>query len=90
MPTERRTILFFPSSIASVKKIILQPDGKILLGGSFGRVNGNTSACITRLNTNGTFDTSFNPGGVGATADVNGIEVLPDGKILIADFFFDL
>src|SRR5690554_3832213 len=43
-----------------VKKIVLQPDGKILAVGEFTTFNGQTQNRITRLNANGTLDTSFN------------------------------
>ena len=39
----------------------VQPDGKILIGGSFTTVLGVTRNNIARLNTDGTLDTAFNP-----------------------------
>ena len=40
-----------------------------------------------RLNADGTLDTTFNPGGAGADAQVNGVVLQPDGKILIVGYF---
>lgn len=40
-------------------------DQKILIGGSFTQVNGIARTGIARLNTDGTVDMSFNPGGTG-------------------------
>lgn len=57
---------------------VLQPDGKVLIGGS--AFNGYSA--ITRINANGTFDTSFTSG-LTATNYIKTIKLLPDGKILI-------
>ena len=39
----------------------VQPDGKILIGGSFSSVLGVPRNNIARLNTDGTLDIAFNP-----------------------------
>jgi uncharacterized delta-60 repeat protein len=70
----------------SVLAINLQPDGKILIGGSFTSCNGIARNRIARLNANGSLDTGFNPG-IGANDDVYGMALQPDGKILISGFF---
>lgn len=67
----------------------LQPDGKILMGGSFvtGR-NGTTQNHIQRLNADGTLDTGFNTGGTtGVNGDVFAIDVQASGKILVGGLF---
>jgi uncharacterized delta-60 repeat protein len=46
----------------TVSSIALQSTGKILLSGSFTMFNGNSQAYLTRLNSNGTVDLTFNPG----------------------------
>ena len=47
---------------ATVYAMALQTDGKIVIGGDFTAVNGNTNYNhIARLNTDGSVDTSFNP-----------------------------
>jgi len=48
-----------PSQTGIWAPIIVQPDGKILLGGVFATVNGISRDGLVRLNTNGTVDTSF-------------------------------
>jgi uncharacterized delta-60 repeat protein len=79
----------FSASIAAfdegIYAIAVQPDGKVLIGGGFTLVNGIERFGIARLNTNGTVDTSFNPGtgAYGAYA----IAVQPDGRVLIAGGF---
>ena len=71
-----------------VYSVAVQPDGKILIGGEFTRYDGYDRNRIARVNTDGSLDTSFNPGS-GANGDVgrNSIAVQPDGKILIAGAF---
>jgi uncharacterized delta-60 repeat protein len=71
---------------AAVNTIVQQPDGKILIGGSFTRFNGVTVNHIARLNINGSLDNTFNPGS-GASASVNTIVQQTDGKILIGGSF---
>jgi uncharacterized delta-60 repeat protein len=81
---------FNPGSGANdaVQCIAVQSDGRILIGGSFTELNGATSNHIARLNSDGSLDTSFDPGS-GVDGDVNTIAVQPDGKILIAGAFFE-
>ena len=62
----------------------VQPDGKILIGGSFTTVLGVTRNNIARLNTDGTLDTAFNPN---ANSLVYSIAVQADGKILAGGDF---
>ncbi len=70
-----------------VNSIAVQTDGKILLGGRFGRYNGITKSGIIRLNPNGTDDTSFKTSGEGFNAEVNAIKIQPDAKILVGGNF---
>jgi uncharacterized delta-60 repeat protein len=82
-----------PGPSNSIQEIATAPDGKILVGGTFGTLNGQTVGQITRLNPDGTRDMSFNAGGVGTTGppnilrSVNSIIVQPDGKIMIGGIF---
>ncbi|MDX2306572.1 MAG: hypothetical protein NW226_27425 [Microscillaceae bacterium] len=71
-----------------VISLALQPDGKILAGGFFTSYNGITRNQITRLNANGSLDTSFDPG-TSLNDVVRSINIQPDGKILAGgDFTF--
>lgn len=69
----------------TVRSIAIQSDGKILVGGQFLSIGGQTRFNIARLNTDGTAD-SFDP-----SASVGGavfsIAVQPDGKILVGGAF---
>ena len=65
----------------------MQPDGKILIGGSFTTVLGVARNNIARLNTDGTLDTAFDPN---ANTDVYSIAVQADGKILAGGNFTNI
>lgn len=71
-----------PASFCSA----IQPDGKILVGGQFNVVSGNSYSRICRVNSNGTLDTSFNVG-TGFNNGVTSITIQPDGKLLCTGFF---
>lgn len=68
-----------------VLSIALQPDGKILIGGSFSTINGVSRNSIARLNADGSLDASFNPG-TGALG-IQYLALQPDGKVLIGGSF---
>lgn len=56
----------------AVNSIALQTDGRILIGGAFTTVNGVHRNFVSRLMTDGSLDTSFNPGS-GADSVVNAV-----------------
>ncbi|MBG89377.1 MAG: hypothetical protein CMO80_21120, partial [Verrucomicrobiales bacterium] len=66
--------------------VAIQPDGKILIGGSFTEFDGTPAPFIARLNPNGQLDLSFNTG-VGPNGTVRDIEVMPNGDIVIGGDF---
>jgi uncharacterized delta-60 repeat protein len=70
----------------TVHDIYIQNDGKIIVVGNFTSFNGTVRNRIIRLNSNGTNDTSFNPG-TGATAEIRTIKPQNNGKIIIAGDF---
>jgi uncharacterized delta-60 repeat protein len=71
---------------SDVNTIKIQPDGKILIGGMFSNYKGITSNRIIRLSSNGSKDTTFNPGS-GFNASVETINLQTDGKILVGGSF---
>jgi uncharacterized delta-60 repeat protein len=80
---------FDPNANGAVNVVVVQPDGKILLGGDFTTLSPNGGAAVTRnriarLNPDGTLDTAFNPN---ANAAVRCIAVQADGKILVGGQF---
>lgn len=64
----------------------LQEDGRILVSGTYTDQGGTTRYFLTRLNSNGTTDATFNPGS-GVNNAITALAVLPDGKILIGGNF---
>ncbi len=70
----------------AVMSSAIQSDGKIIIGGSFTTYNGSEVYHITRLNTDGTLDSSFNSG-FGANGEVTKVVLQADGKILISGSF---
>ena len=75
---------FNPAADSTVYSLALQADGKILVGGVFTTLGGQTRNHIGRLNADGTLDTGFNPG---VDHQVISLAVQPDGKILVGGWF---
>jgi uncharacterized delta-60 repeat protein len=70
----------------TVRAIFIQPDGRILIGGHFSRVNGTSRGNVARLNPDGSLDTTFNPG-AGANDFVLSIARQSTGQVLIGGRF---
>ena len=64
-----------------VASIIIQSNGKIIVGGNFTSYNGVSSLRIIRLNSDGSKDTGFSSGGFGSGAILS-LKLQSDGKIL--------
>ena len=86
-----------PSANNMVLSLVLQPDGKAVIGGYFTALqpNGATDSTprryLARLNPDGTVDADFDLGlnqQVGTRVD--GLRVLPDGKVYVAGSFNSL
>ena len=76
---------FNPSPNGVASNIVLQPDGKILIGGYFWTVNGVTRYHMARIDADGTLDNSFDPN---ITPGVVLCTILqPDGKIVVGGTF---
>ncbi len=75
----------------SVQTMVLQPDGKILIGGYFMAIGGQTRNRIARLNPDGTVDTTFDAGDLsGSGNNVSSLALQANGKILVAGDFTTL
>jgi uncharacterized delta-60 repeat protein len=73
----------------AVYSVVLQPDGKVLLGGEFYSYNNSTIGYnILRLNSDGSLDTSFITGD-GFNGTVSAIALQSDGKIIVGGNFYD-
>jgi uncharacterized delta-60 repeat protein len=80
---------FDPNANGTVRAVVVQPDGKILIGGDFSTLSPNGGPAVTRnhiarLNPDGTLDTAFDPN---ANNSVVSIAVQADGKILAGGLF---
>jgi uncharacterized delta-60 repeat protein len=82
---------FNPGAVGRyVESLAVQPDGKILAGGVFTALGGQTRHYIGRLNADGSLDSGFNPGASNTTPQnvaVNCLAVRPDEKILAGGVF---
>ncbi|MBX3731220.1 MAG: tandem-95 repeat protein, partial [Verrucomicrobiae bacterium] len=72
---------------SAVLALAVQGDGRVLMGGDFTTVNGSARGRVTRLNSNGTLDTSFGNGLAGANSVVHALAVQGDGKVLMGGRF---
>ena len=75
------------SSNYYISSVVLQSDGKVLIGGYFSTYNGTSRGNIARLNSDGSLDTSFLATGVGANNAVMAIKIQTDGQIVIGGWF---
>ena len=74
----------------SVDTIVIQSDGKIVVGGRFTSYNGTTANYIIRLNSNGSIDSSFVYGtgfDLSGFGGVFAISIQSNGKILLGGVF---
>ncbi len=67
-----------------IRATAIQPDGKVIIAGSFSSVLGTPRSNIARLNADGTLDLSFS---VKTNDWVYSVAIQPDGKILLAGLF---
>ncbi len=80
---------FDPGSVSvnnPVTAVAAQNDGKLVIGGSFTQFDGVGRNRIARLNSDGTLDTSFDPG-TGFDGNLTCLGLQPNGKILAGGFF---
>ena len=73
------------SSFGAGQAIIQQPDGKYVIGGFFTAYDEHPAPYIARVNSNGTFDSSFVPPAFNNT--VRSLLVQPSGAIVVAGWF---
>jgi len=72
-----------------VSEIVLQPDGRVLIGGRFAAVNGVPRSHVARLNADGSLDLSFIDPQVGDDPydQLNALALQPDGRVLVGGDF---
>lgn len=67
----------------------VQTDGKVLAGGQFFTVQGNTKLYIARLNTDGSLDSTFATTGAGLNGEVWTLSLQSDDKAIIGGTFMN-
>jgi uncharacterized delta-60 repeat protein len=74
-----------PGFDGAVWTVVEQPDGRLLVGGTFEHVGDRPLQGLARLNADGSFDSTFRlqPGVQGTALAVAGIGLLGDGRLLV-------
>jgi uncharacterized delta-60 repeat protein len=80
---------FVPIVGSLINCIAVQTNGNILIGGSFGNINGYTRHNIARLNPDGTLDLAFNATAIPSGAVVKALTLQPDGKPIVTGWYFN-
>jgi uncharacterized delta-60 repeat protein len=72
-----------------VQTVAVQKDGRVVIGGTFNRINGTERGKLARLNRDGSLDSSFVPaiGPSDSQSFVGQVVIQNDGKILIGGSF---
>ncbi len=88
--SDGKVVTTFGSTLITANKVIIQSDGKILLGG-YSWVSGYSSFALVRYSADGTLDYTFSDDGVqmnmiGKSSQVNDIALQINGKILVAGY----
>ena len=76
----------YDESFGNAKAMVLQPDGKVLLGGDFNTLSGNLRKGFARLNANGSYDTNYNQG-EGIDGKVYTVGLQSNGKVVVGGAF---
>ncbi|MBI5766901.1 MAG: IPT/TIG domain-containing protein [Verrucomicrobia bacterium] len=69
---------------ASVNALLLQPDGKLVVGGAFTAAGTSARSNVLRLNADGSLDAGFNPG---ANNSVTALALQADGAVVLGGTF---
>jgi len=67
--------------------LALQPDGKVVIGGTFVSVDGVARRGVARLNADGSLDTTFQNGLSGVDGYVYSMALQTDGKVIVGGAF---
>jgi uncharacterized delta-60 repeat protein len=70
----------------TIYDLTIQPDGKIIICGTFLSYNGTPSRCIARINSNGSIDSSFDIG-MGPNYYISTLAIQSNGKLIISGAF---
>ena len=78
---------FAPAPDASIYALVVQTDGRIIVGGDFSLIGGQSRGRLARLDSEGNLDPSLN---LAADNSVSALALQPDGQILVAGQFTTL
>jgi uncharacterized delta-60 repeat protein len=67
--------------------VAAQSDGKLIVGGFFNSISGQTRYRLARLDPNGTIDPSFIQGQSGPNRPVYAVALQPDGRVILGGIF---
>ncbi|MEO6785855.1 MAG: immunoglobulin domain-containing protein, partial [Chthoniobacteraceae bacterium] len=67
--------------------LVLQADGKVVIGGNFAGYNGSTQYGVARVNADGSLDAAYTPGGTGLDNQVVGVFLDGAGNTLLGGYF---
>ncbi|MEO5889403.1 MAG: hypothetical protein ABIQ31_04080 [Ferruginibacter sp.] len=87
-----RQVTDFPGAAATGNSLAIQNDGKILLAGYLSDESGNNYFVVTRYNTNGSLDQTFNKNGIQTISlnsdlqHANSMALQTNGKIIITGY----
>lgn len=70
-----------------IQAVAIQPNGNIIIGGYFKKINGTPCKYIGRLNPDGSTDTTFNSE---VNKPVSSLALQPDGKIVLGGTFTEI
>ena len=78
-------VIFAPQS--GITNFLVQPDGKLIIWASGTiTIDGISRPVIARINTDGSLDTTFDPG-YGPDSGITAVAVQTDGKIIVGGYF---
>ena len=66
---------------------LIQPDGKIILGGSFTSFNGANAVRLVRINSDGSLDTTFNTTSGASLGAIYSVSLQTDGNLIVGGTF---
>ncbi len=72
-----------------IQAMVVQPDGKVVVGGKFTLIDGQPRNHLARLYPNGLLDPTFNPGS-GTEGDILALARQTDGRIVVGGTFTNL
>ena len=79
---------FNPNVNNQINALLLQPDGKVVIGGIFTAVGGASRSCVARLNADGSLDGSLNTTFSNSPSPaIYALALQPDGKVVVGGSF---